>query len=339
MFCGVGGLAHGFFQEGFRVVAGIDLDEACKYAFERNNRARFIHRNVGTLTSSDLASIFGQSSRRVLVGCAPCQPFSKYTVAQSENRKWHLLRPFMKLVVQLRPEIVSMENVPELAKHVIFHDFVETLEENGYEISECVVDSRSYGVPQNRKRLVVFASRLGRIEIEKPTHRQPKWKTVRDAIGNLDPIKAGEISQSDPLHRARSLTPLNLQRVRSTPEGGDWRDWDPVLRLSCHKKPSGKRYEAIYGRMSWNKPAPTLTTHCCGIGNGRFGHPEQDRAISLREAALLQTFPRSYEFVEPGIPISNKRISKYLGNAVPVRLGRIIARSIKRHIREFDARA
>jgi DNA (cytosine-5)-methyltransferase 1 len=338
LFCGIGGLAHGFVQEGFNVSAGIDVDDTCKYAFESNNNSRFVQRNVELLTSSELVQIFGQSRRRILVGCAPCQPFSKYTVAQSEDRKWHLLRSFLRLIIQLRPEIVSMENVPELEKHVIFHDFVEMLEEHGYNVTECIVDTWRYGVPQTRRRLVLFASRLGRISMLRPTHDGRRQKTVRSVIGHLEEIAAGETSESDPLHCARSLTELNLRRIRSTPEGGDWRDWHPSLRLKCHKKASGKRYEAIYGRMSWDRLAPTLTTHCCGIGNGRFGHPEQDRGISLREAALLQSFPRYYQLVDPALPIFSKRISKHLGNAVPVRLGRIIARSIRRHIEEMDGR-
>lgn len=339
LFCGIGGLAHGFVQEGFRIAAGIDVDDACKYPFEKNNNAVFVHRNVEQLTSSDLARIFGRSRRRILVGCAPCQPFSKYTAAQSEDRKWHLLRSFLRLVVQLRPEIVSMENVADLEKHVIFHDFVDALEEHGYNVTECVVDTWKYGVPQSRRRLVLFASRVGPIQLLPPTHPGSRQKTVQSVIGHLEEIGAGEVSERDPLHRARSLTPLNLRRIRKTPEGGDWRDWPVSLRLECHKKATGKRYEAIYGRMSWDRLAPTLTTHCCGLGNGRFGHPEQDRGISLREAALLQTFPRYYALYDPAEPISSKRISRHLGNAVPVRLGRIIARSIKRHIEGIDGRS
>jgi DNA (cytosine-5)-methyltransferase 1 len=338
LFCGIGGLAHGFVKEGFHVAAGIDLDDTCEYAFEKNNHARFIHRNVELLTSHELAQIFGRSRRRILVGCAPCQPFSKYTAAQSEDRKWHLLKSFLRLIVQVRPEVVSMENVPDLEKHVIFHDFVEALEEHGYNVTECIVDTWKYGVPQTRRRLVLLASMLGKISLVSPTHSDCRQKTVRSVIGQLEEIAAGEASESDPLHRARSLSDLNLRRIKSTPEGGDWRNWDPSLRLKCHKRASGQRYEAIYGRMSWDRLAPTLTTHCCGIGNGRFGHPEQDRGISLREAALLQTFPRYYDMQDPEMPISSKRISKHLGNAVPVRLGRIIARSIKRHVEEVDGR-
>lgn len=336
LFCGIGGLAHGFVKEGFHVAAGIDLDLTCRYPFERNNSAKFIHRNVDRLSAPELASLFGTSRRRILVGCAPCQPFSKYTVAQSENHKWHLLKAFRRLIIAVRPEIVSMENVPELEKHVIFQDFVEALEEHDYEVTECVVDTWKYGVPQTRRRLVLFASRLGKVSLLSPTHNKAIQKTVRDAIGGLPKLAAGEACKSDPLHRARSLSELNLKRIRSTPEGGDWRDWSPSLRLACHKRKTGKRYEAIYGRMSWDRLAPTLTTHCCGLGNGRFGHPDQDRGISLREAALLQTFPRYYELADPELPIYSKHLSKHLGNAVPVRLGRVIARSIKVHLEEVN---
>jgi DNA (cytosine-5)-methyltransferase 1 len=337
MFCGVGGLAHGFVKEGFHLGAGIDIDESCKYPFERNNAARFIRRDVQSLSSSELASFFGRSRRRVLVGCAPCQPFSKYTSAQTEDHKWHLLRSFLRLIIQVLPEVVSMENVAELQKHVIFHDFVEELEEHGYEVSESVVETWRYGVPQTRKRLVLFGSRLGRICLPPPTHIGSRRKTVRGVIGSLEEISAGEASLSDPLHQARALSDLNLARIRNTSEGGDWRSWPASLRLKCHKKASGRRYEAIYGRMSWDRLAPTLTTHCCGIGNGRFGHPDQDRGISLREAALLQTFPRYYELYDPAMKLSSKRLSRHIGNAVPVRLGRIIARAIRRHLEVADA--
>ncbi len=336
MFCGIGGLAHGFVKEGFHLAAGIDIDESCQYPFEHNNGAAFIRRDVQSLTSSELAAIFGSTRRRILVGCAPCQPFSKYTSAQTEDSKWHLLRSFLRLIIQVLPEVVSMENVAELQKHVIFHDFVEALEEHGYEVTESVVETWRYGVPQTRKRLVLLGSRLGKVCLPPPTHSEGRQRTVRSVIGNLEEISAGETSPTDRLHRARSLSSLNLMRIRNTPEGGDWRDWPRSLRLACHKRESGRRYEAIYGRMSWNRLAPTLTTHCCGIGNGRFGHPDQDRGISLREAALLQTFPRYYELYDPATPISSKRLSRHIGNAVPVRLGRIIARAIKKHVEIVD---
>src|SRR5205823_1223409 len=148
-----------------------------------------------------------------------------------------------------------------------------------------------YGIPQLRTRLVLLASLHGPIKLLRPTHPRSRWRTVRDIIHELPPLAAGKISDDDALHQTRGLSPLNLRRIMNTPAGGDWRDWADDLLLECHKKDSGKTFRSVYGRMSWDEPAPTITTQCIGIGNGRFGHPEQDRAISLREAALLQTFP------------------------------------------------
>jgi DNA (cytosine-5)-methyltransferase 1 len=184
----------------------------------------------------------------------------------------------------------------------------------------------------------VFASRFGAIDIVRPTHRGTLVRTVRDAIGNLPAIKAGEISRDDPLHRSRGLTPRNLERIRATPAGGAWEDWDERLQLACHKKASGKTFRSVYGRMKWDEPSPVITTQCIGIGNGRFGHPEQDRAISLREAALLQSFPQSYNFIDPSAKtVSAQAIARQIGNAVPVRLGQIVARSISRHLQNANA--
>ena len=183
-------------------------------------------------------------------------------------------------------------------------------------------------------RLVFLASTLGKIEIAEPTHEPETYRTVFDAIGDLEPLKAGEVSSFDPVHRASRLSDLNLRRVRVTPAGGGWGDWPEDLVLECHKRPTGKSYPSIYGRMWWDKPSPTITTNCNGLGNGRFGHPEQDRAISLREAALLQTFPPDYEFVEPGGELLIRQVAAQIGNSVPVLLGRSIAATIKQHLGE-----
>jgi DNA (cytosine-5)-methyltransferase 1 len=157
--------------------------------------------------------------------------------------------------------------------------------------------------------------------------------TVRKAIGRLKEITAGGAPPSrDPLHRACNLSTLNLRRIRATPAGGGWQDWPRSLQLDCHRRSSGKTFPSVYGRMEWDALAPTLTTQCYGLGNGRFGHPTQDRAISLREAALLQTFPRDYRFVSPEDDVTFKHVGRHIGNAVPVRIGEAIARSIKEHV-------
>jgi DNA (cytosine-5)-methyltransferase 1 len=331
IFCGVGGLTHGFVKEGFRVLAGFDSDDSCRYAFEKNNAAKFIKKNVTSLTGKEVSALYAKDEIRILVGCAPCTPFSKYTQGRSGD-KWKLLREFRRVILETMPDVISMENVPELAKHKAFNRFVSALEDAGYKVSYSIVFCPDYGVPQTRRRLVLLASRLGEIKLLGKTHPKSRHRTVRHQIGKMPALRAGQSHKHDRIHSCRSLTPINLKRLKATPEGGGWADWNDDLRLKCHKKSTGKTYRSIYGRMVWDDFAPTLTTHCTGIGNGRFGHPDQNRAISLREAAMLQTFPRSYKFVEPRRPMYNKTLSRQIGNAVPVRLGRIIARSIRYHL-------
>ncbi len=218
-----------------------------------------------------------------------------------------------------------MENVPDVIKHKVYQDFVTELEVLGYTIFAQEVACVNYGVPQTRRRHVLLASKIGKVELIPPTHSQPI--TVREVIANLQPLVAGQKSINDPLHLAANLSEINLKRIKHSIPGGTWRDWPEDLRANCHKKESGRSYPAVYGRMEWDKPAPTMTTLCFGFGNGRFGHPEQDRAISLREAALFQTFPRDYKFIESPEKINFKGVGRMIGNAVPVRLGQIIGES------------
>lgn len=194
------------------------------------------------------------------------------------------------------------------------------------------VNCLDYGIPQSRKRLVLFASKFGKINLISPIHNSDTYQTVRQTIENLEPLSAGQASLIDRLHRSSKLSALNLRRIRASKPGGTWRDWPQDLMAKCHIKKSGKTYPAVYGRMEWDKPSPTITTQCFGFGNGRFGHPEQDRAISLREAALLQTFPPVYQFVAPDEPVLFSLVGRLIGNAVPVKLCQVIAHSILNHI-------
>ena len=232
-----------------------------------------------------------------------------------------------------------MENVSNLAvedKYPAFTNFLKTLKDNGYHYKYEIVDVSEFGVPQKRKRLVLLASKFGEIQLIKRTHKD-KRVTVRDVIKHLEPIKDGEISKKDPLHRSRKLAPINLRRIKATPHnGGSSNSWSKDLILECHKKESGKTYRhTVYGRMSWDQPSPTMTTQCVGLGNGRYGHPTQNRAISLREAAIFQTFPENYQFVPSTEPIIINKVARFIGNAVPVRLGSVIGKSIKQHIKEI----
>lgn len=340
LFCGAGGLTHGFLTEGLPVVAGIDMDPACRYPYEANNGpARFVKDDISLIRVDTVEALFGSADLRVLAGCAPCQPFSSYAQRYESDGKegrWGLLYHFARLVEGTKPDIVTMENVRNIDKHEVFHDFIDALKELGYQVDYGVVDSSRYGVPQSRHRMVLLASRHGRIGMIQPTHPTPV--TVRQAIGKLRAIAAGESAPRDKLHVASTLSETNLKRIRASKPGGTWRDWPKHLIASCHRAASGRTYPSVYGRMEWDRPAPTMTTQCYGFGNGRFGHPEQDRAISLREAAILQSFPRDYEFLQPGGEVNFTVLGRLIGNAVPVALGRAIARSIRNHIESVAIR-
>jgi DNA (cytosine-5)-methyltransferase 1 len=223
-----------------------------------------------------------------------------------------------------------MENVPLVEKHAVFDDFVATLRRLGYNVWQGVVDCTQYGLPQTRRRMVILASLIGPIEPIAPTHEKPQ--TVKDAIGKLPAIEAGSAHKNDAFHMSSRLSDLNLERIRTSRPGGTWRDWPKRLVAECHRKETGRTYPGVYGRMTWDDPAPTITTQFYGFGNGRFGHPEQDRAISLREGAILQGFPKDYAFVPEGGPTHFKVLGRMIGNAVPVVLGEAIGQSITAHL-------
>ena len=334
LFCGAGGLAFGLKTAGLHVAAGVDLDPHCKHPLEENTGAKFQLRDICDVTSDDLASWFGSSEIRILAGCAPCQPFSTYSQSRkSKDGRWSLLQHFQRLVEETKPEIVTMENVPGLATQKVWAAFISALKRLGYNVSWREVNCQDYGVPQSRRRLVLLGSLLGSIELIKP--KSIEVKTVQQAIGGLPAIAAGASCPIDNLHTSASLSDKNLERIRASNPGGTWRDWPFDLRAECHTKITGKTYPSVYGRMEWTKPAPTMTTQCYGFGNGRFGHPDQDRAISLREAAILQSFPIDYSFVNNESKIAFQNIGTLIGNAVPPKLGEAIGRSIKSHVRRI----
>lgn len=339
LFCGIGGLSYGMKSKGFKILEGFDLDKTCRYAYETNNEAKFVYKDIRKVTQADIKPLYSKKSIKILAGCAPCQPFSSYAF-KNKNKdasKYNLLYEFGRLVKEVQPDIVTMENVPAIASFKlksVLADFVKLLGDEGYHVHFQVVYCPDYGIPQTRKRLVLLASCLGDITLIPPTHTKDNYITVRDTIAVLPPIEAGGTCPSDPLHRCRKLSPLNMRRMLATPYGGSWKDWPDDLLLECHKKSKGKSFGSVYGRMVWEEPAPTMTTLCTGIGNGRFGHPEQNRAISVREAALFQTFPITYHFFENEDEVSLVKASRYIGNAVPPKLGEVIAESIRQHIRK-----
>lgn len=342
LFCGIGGLTNGVQRAGINVIAGFDIAKECQYAYEANNNAKFVYRDIKQLKEGEISNLYpNDTDIKVLMGCAPCQPFSayshRYKNSESRLQKMDLLDYFGKQVEELKPDIVSMENVPQLINEQVFKNFVNLLRNNAYKTDVHVIYAPEYGVPQKRKRLLLLASRLGDIELIGPKYRDKNYPTVRDAIGNLPRIRAGEISKTDFLHRSRKLSDLNLLRIRSSKPGGTWREWDENLLPNCYKKKSGKTYGSVYGRLEWDKPSSTITTQFVGYGNGRFGHPEQDRALSLREGAILQTFSADYKFVEKSSDVNVTKIAMQIGNAVPPKLGEAIGESIVKHIENVTA--
>lgn len=337
LFCGVGGLTHGLQQSGINVTAGYDIDDNCRLPYERNNNATFVSASVTELKSAELQRHYDGAEIKLLAGCAPCQPFSTYTQGKKRDERWGLLYHFSRLAKELTPELITMENVPELIKHDVFSDFIEGLVKHGYHVWYQVVNCPDYGIAQNRKRLVLLASRFGEISLIPPTHTTEQFLTLKDVIGHLPPLEAGTTNNEDVLHRAAGLSPVNLARIKASLPGGTWKDWPEELLANCHKKDTGKKYTSVYGRMDWGELSPTVTTQFYNYGSGRYGHPSQHRAISLREAAMIQSFPEGYKFTPDAQDYSIVAIARMIGNAVPVRLAKVIGDSLVSHAKSHGA--
>jgi len=337
LFCGVGGLTYGLERAGISVRLGIDIDPACEHPIKFNSKAKFLQADITNLETTKIEEAFRGGDFKLLAGCAPCQPFSTYSRAAKQkhgekagkhrNDDWRLVEHFAKIILKTQPDLVTMENVAPISIQPIFKKFLRSLD--GYSVDWRIIECSTLGLPQTRKRLVLVASKLGPITI--PEFSLPPT-TVKSTIGKLPAIPAGGHDQADRLHRASRLSPVNLIRIRNSVPGGTWRDWPDDLRAACHIKETGATYPSVYGRMEWDKPAPTITTQCFGYGNGRFGHPDQDRAISLREAAMLQGFPQTYSFIPDDEAVSFAKVGRLIGNAVPVTLAKFVGDLLVQHV-------
>lgn len=334
-FSGCGGTSCGLRDAGMDIVLGLDHDADCGKTFQRNLKgARFITGDILELQPQYLFEDMSVPNGPLLfAGCAPCQPFTKQRTTKrgTKDERRHLLLAFGKMVEHWLPDFVLVENVPGLksdaSKSAPFSRFLALLRKHGYHFNYNTVAARDYGVPQKRQRLVLMASRHGPIQLPDATHgpvRSIEYSTVRQWISALPILSAGEQCEKDANHRTAALSEVNLKRIRHTPEGGGRESWPPSLLLKCHAKHQG--HSDVYGRLWWDKPASALTTRCLSYSNGRFGHPEQDRAISAREAACLQTFPRNWVFEG-----SLQSISRQIGNAVPPLMAKAIGRVFIEH--------
>lgn len=336
-FCGAGGMSYGLARSGIKILAGIDCDPTCRATFEHNNKpARFLERDIATLNPVDLAAELGVEqgdNDLILVGCSPCQFWSKINTDKTRSEKnAFLLREFERFVDWFNPGFVVIENVPGLLtkkEQTLLPQFKQFLESRRYVYAHDVINANMYGVPQNRKRYLLVATRLLE-RIELPKGRKNKRLVVRSFLGaknGFRRISAGHQDKTQFLHTAARLSAENIRRMRTTPKNGgtraSWKD-NPDLQIAAYEG-RDEIFRDVYARMYWDRPAPTITTRFNSFSNGRFGHPEEDRAISIREGATLQTFPRKFVFHGTNL----NTLARHIGNAVPPALAVRIGQHLK----------
>lgn len=331
LFAGAGGLSYGLEEEGFHVVTAVEIDPVSAKSYSLNHKGT-------NLIVDDIRRVRGPQILRqaglyrgeldLLTGCPPCQAFSTLRTRrrkqQLNDSSKELIIEMLRLVRSIRPRAVIVENVPGLAKDDYFINFCLGLKQAGYQSTHTILDASNFGVPQRRKRLILVALREKEIPLSWSSHRCER-RTVRNAIGHLAPPgTSGDILHDIPERR----TPAMLARIKATPKnGGSRRDISPELQCACHTHIDG--FKDVYGRMAWDDVAPTITSGCNNPSRGRFLHPEEDRAITLREAALLQTFPQNYQFC---FDRGKGHVACQIGNAFPPDMIRPIARIINREL-------
>ncbi len=337
LFCGAGGLTDGLKSAGFCVLAGIENNSIAAETYKLNNKiSRLYEEDICKLSPDRLMRDLGlkKGELDLLAGCPPCQGFSSHrtrnkTSSINDDRN-DLVFEFVRFVEALYPKTIMMENVPALAKDWRVEELKTRLLLLGYQIDETfaqIKDAAEYGVPQRRRRLLIKASRFGVIPNALPVKKR---KTVKAAIDHL-PVPG---SSGDPLHDIlEARTPKIQKMISMVPKNGGSRfDLPKEYWLACHlKRPDG--YRDVYGRMSWDKVAPTITGGCTNPSKGRFIHPEQNRAITLREAALLQTFPPKYRFAQSR---GKDAIALMIGNALPPAFIKIHAVQYRKHLEKVE---
>lgn len=331
-FCSGGGMSYGLMLAGIDVIAGIDIDISCKETYEANiPNSKFIHADIKKLKADELkkhVSINICDNNLVFVGCSPCQFWTGMNTNKTNSKKTrNLLKDFERFVNYYKPGYVVVENVPGILtkkEKSGLDKFVKNLESLDYKVGYKIVNLNHYGVPQNRRRFTLIGNKTVNTDIF-PQPMAKDFPLVKSFIGKdkgFEPIGAGHYDSTDFMHITSSLSEENLQRIKLTPINGGrrsvWANTD--LQIPTYKKMDAGSFSDVYGRMSWDKPAPTITTKFNSISNGCFGHPEENRAISLREGATLQTFPKSFVFKTKGIGDT----ARIIGNAVPPEFARRI---------------
>lgn len=323
LFCGSGSVTAALKSSGFRVAAAVDNDFVCARTYRANHSdTHFFAKDIRKLEPWHLRRSLSAGQRvEILIVCAPCQPFSNQNRFRSSNdERLDLVLSAVKFVQYFRPTTVIFENVPGIENSDSMARLLNQLRLLGYLFSKPQkLDAADFGVPQRRLRCLLVASREKRVirRTAKLGEKIGMRTTVREALRGVPSLSSGEKSPTDQLHSARAHSPINLERLRHIPkDGGNRYSLPEHLVLDCHKKlDSASKFPDVYGRMAWDDVAPTLTTGCTDLTRGRYAHPEDDRAITLREAARIQTFPDSYRFHG-----NNSQIAMQIGNAVPMNM-------------------
>jgi len=337
-FCGGGGFTCGLKKAGIEVLLGIDIDINCKETYEKNNKVEFLGEDIRLLELDELKkySVKKNDNNLVFIGCSPCQYWSIISTDKKKSKESkNLIEDFFRFVDYYRPGFLVIENVPGLAssKESPINHFQERISELGYTFTTQILNASDFGVPQNRKRFILIASRITKnLDILKPKHRMKK--TVRDVLGKnngFHPIEAGFKDETGLQHSCAGLSEVCLERLSLTPkDGGNRLSWsnNPKLQLKTYIGKDNS-FKDSYGRMFWDKPSPTITTKFFSISNGRFAHPEENRAISIREGATLQSFPKTYKIYADSMAVQ----ARIVGNAVPPLLSKVIGEHILGYVK------
>ena len=337
VFAGGGGLTAGLKIAGFNVVSAVEIEQHAYSTYKANHpEVRVFRQDIRTVSGDDLSKVGANGHIDLLAGCPPCQGFTSLTAKyRREDSRNVLIFEMSRLAEEIRPRAIMMENVPRLAKRgkLLYADLKRKLVNIGYRLTEDVLEAANYGVPQFRRRLVLVGGLGFQIDLPKPTHANggvgglAPWRTVRDAIGHMgspislkDAKQSGHVEQTD-WHVVRTLSRKNISRLQAAQAGKSWRSIPEHLRPDCHQG-GYHGFPNVYGRMEWDRPSPTITGGCTTFSKGRFGHPVEDRTISVREAALLQTFPLGYLFDTPYM----EQVCNIIGNALPCDFAEVVSR-------------